>query len=73
MIIIFVEFIDQLIDYPINCASLTTNARGFIETSILICWTVNEVRYNCYVTKSDKPHICFLYNALDDYMWPVRD
>ena len=22
MIIIFVEFIDQLIDYPINCASL---------------------------------------------------
>ena len=23
MIIIFVEFIDQLIDYPINCASLS--------------------------------------------------
>ena len=25
MIIIFVEFINQLIDYPINCASLTHN------------------------------------------------
>ena len=25
MIIIFVEFIDQLIDYPINCASLTVH------------------------------------------------
>ena len=25
MIIIFAKFIDQLIDYPINCASLSTN------------------------------------------------
>ena len=29
MIIIFVEFIDQLIDYPINCASLT-----YIQSSV---------------------------------------
>ena len=26
MIIIFVEFIDELIDYPINCASLSTKS-----------------------------------------------
>ena len=28
MIIIFVEFIDQLIDYAINCASLTVYRRS---------------------------------------------
>ena len=28
MIIIFVEFIDQLIDYPINCASLKSYVAG---------------------------------------------
>ena len=27
MIIIFVEFIDQFIDYPINCARLNSNIR----------------------------------------------
>ena len=30
MIIIFVQFIDQLIDYPINCASLTRSSKAMI-------------------------------------------
>ena len=29
MIIIFVEFIHWLIDYPINCASLSPNTYGY--------------------------------------------
>ena len=39
MIVIFVEFIDQLIDYPINCASLS---KGY-GVRIL---RVNTVSYN---------------------------
>ena len=35
MIIIFVEFIDQLIDYPINCASLTGKSAGTLIRMLL--------------------------------------
>ena len=37
MIIIFVEFIDQLIDYPINCASLSNSSIVYCLSYFLIC------------------------------------
>ena len=37
MIVIFVEFIDQLIDYPINRASLSTRIYNVTQNSELVC------------------------------------
>ena len=36
MIIIFVEFIDQLINYSINCSSLSTNSEASDQPANLI-------------------------------------
>ena len=46
MIIIFVEFIDQLIDYPINRASLTDNP------SYLELWHRSPTHHKAYETVS---------------------
>ena len=43
MIIIFVEFIDQLINYPINCASLSSEK---IQVSLHICPVWSEPSMN---------------------------
>ena len=39
MIIIFVEFIDQLIDYPINCASLSPQ----LQRNGLNAWSLYKI------------------------------
>ena len=38
MIVIFVQFIDQLIDYPINCASLNKCIRMGITAFKCVIW-----------------------------------
>ena len=39
------EFIDQLIDYPINCASLSFNPKVLISTEVLLMSTLDESFY----------------------------
>ena len=52
MIIIFVDFIDQLIDYPINCARLTIYPK-YSDTLIFITLWANSA--------NDKLLILFLF------------
>ena len=52
MIVIFVEFIDQLIDYPINRASLTPFL--YVITLTLVCKLISEylsARYPMYLIR----------------------
>ena len=66
MIIIFVEFIDQLIDYPINCASLT-NHRPLL--CLKIADSSGRVAHNG--DPDEMPHSVASNLGLHSLLWPV--
>ena len=56
MISIFVEFIDQLIDYPINCASLN------IQKAFLLYYMQKAKAENSLASsQSDQGNIIYIY------------